>query len=105
MGMEMEVLPPTMQDREEADFSTQMIGVRRDRLQCFRRGLEEYAKHDLFILVSDRGDLFRHSEDHMKIGNLEKFRLPVLDPLRPSQALAFWAMSIPATIEGIAFIA
>jgi len=41
----------------------------------------------------------------MKIGNIEKLRLPLLDPLRPGQALAFGAVSIPAAIEGVAFIA
>jgi hypothetical protein len=35
---------------------------------------------------------------------LEKFGLPVLDPLRSGQTLAFWAVSIAAAIERIPFI-
>src|ERR1035441_8569617 len=82
-----------------------MLGVGRDRLEGFRRGLEEDAVNNFFILVSDRGDLFRHGEDHMKIGNLEKFGLSVLDPLCPGQTLAFGAMPIAAAIERVPFIA
>ena len=82
-----------------------MLGVGRDGLQGFCRGLEENAVDHLLVLVGDRGDLFRHGEDHMKIRDLEKFGLPLLDPLRPGQTLAFGAVSIAAAIERIAFVA
>ena len=81
-----------------------MLGVARDGLQGFCRGLEKDAIDYLLVLVSDRGDLFRYREDHMKIGDLQKFGLPVLDPLRPGQTLAFGAVSIPAAIERVPFI-
>src|SRR3974377_853617 len=100
-----EVLPPTVQDREEADLGPQMVGVSRDRLQGFRRGLEENVVNHLLVLEGNSGNLFRHGEDHVKVGNIEKLRLPLLDPLRPGQALAFGAVSIPAAIEGVAFVA
>jgi hypothetical protein len=41
----------------------------------------------------------------MKVGDLEKLRLSILDPLRPRQTLALWAMSIAAAIVCIAFMA
>jgi fructose-1,6-bisphosphatase/inositol monophosphatase family enzyme len=40
----------------------------------------------------------------VKIGNLEQLGLPVFDPLRPGQTLAFWAVSIAAAIERVPFI-
>ena len=58
----------------------------------------------LLILVSDRGDLCRHGKDHMKIGDRQKLGLPVHDPLRSGQTLAFWAVSIAAAIVRVAFI-
>ena len=94
MGMNLEVLSPGMQHGEETDLGAQMLGVGRDGLQGFCCGLEKDAIDYLLILVSDRGDLFRHGKDHMKIGDLQKFGLPVLDPLCPGQTLAFWAVSI-----------
>ena len=86
---------------KETDLGPQMLGVGRDGLQGFGRGLEEDAVDHLLVLVGDRGDLFRHGEDHMEIGHVEKFGLPVLDPLRPSQTLAFGAVSISAAIEAL----
>jgi hypothetical protein len=67
--------------------------------------LEENTVDDFLILISDRGDLFRYGEDHMIVGDLQKLGLPVLDPLRAGQTLAFGAVSIATAIEGVAFMA
>src|SRR5580704_2380923 len=105
MGMNLEVLSPGVQHGEETDLGPQMLGIGRNRLQSFCRGLEKDAIDYLLILVSDRGDLCRHGKDHMKIGDCQKFGLPVLDPLCPGQALALWAVSIAAAIERVPFVA
>ena len=83
-----------MEHGEETDLRSEMLGIGRDGSQRFRRGLEEDAVDHLLVLVGDRGDLCRHGKDHVKIRNLQKFGLAVLDPLRPGQRLAFGAMSI-----------
>jgi hypothetical protein len=105
MGMMLEVLSPTVQHGEEAYLRPQVLGVCGDGLQSFGRGLEQDAIDYFFILVSDRGDLFRNGEHDMKVLGVEQFCLAVLDPLRPCQTLAFRAVSIPAAIERIPFIA
>ena len=71
-----------------------------------------HARHvpfDLTVMVAVLsrffGDLFRYGEDHVVIGDIQEFGLPILDPLCPRQAFAFGTMSIPATIEGVAFMA
>src|ERR1700739_2208544 len=92
-----------MEHGEEADLGPQMFGIGRDRLQSLCRCLKENTVDDLLILVSNRGDFFRYGEDHVVIGDIQEFGLPILDPLCPRQALAFGTMSIPAAIEGVAF--
>src|SRR5215467_1552778 len=69
--VELEVRPPAVQDRKEADLCPQVLRVSRDRLQGFRRGLEENVIDHLLVLIGNRGDLFRHGEDDMKIGNIK----------------------------------
>jgi hypothetical protein len=62
-------------------------------------------KDQFFILVGDRRDVLWHGKDNMKIADLQKFGLSVLDPLRPCERLTFWAVPVPAAIETIAFMA
>src|ERR1700693_3591966 len=100
-----QVLSPTMEHRKEADLSPQMLGVGRDGFQGIGGGLEENAVDNLLILVGDGGDLFWHGEHNMKILDVEKLGLTILDPLHPGQTLAFGTVSIPATIKSIPFMA
>jgi len=82
-----------------------MLRVRRDRSQCFGCGPEEDAIDHLLVLVGDGGNLFRHGKDHVKVGDLQKFGLTILDPLRPRQRLALWAMPVPAGVVTVPLIA
>ena len=99
------VLSPTVQHSKETNLGAQVLGISGDGLQGFCRALEENIVKYLLVLVSDRGDLFWHGEDNMKIWHLEKLGLPFLDPFCFGQTLAFGAVPIPATIERIAFLA
>jgi hypothetical protein len=56
-------------------------------------------------LVSDVGDLLLDSKDHVKIANLQEFRLAVFEPFGARQGLAFGAMPIAAAVVAIAFLA
>ena len=102
--MKLEVLSPTVQDGKEADFRTEVFGVRRDGFQSLGGGPEENAVDSLLVLESDRGNLFRHGEDDMKVRDLKKFGLAVLKPLGSGQGLTFWAMAIPARVEGVSLV-
>src|ERR1017187_10131259 len=105
MGMNLEFLSPGVQHGEEADLSPYRLGGSGDDLQSFCRGLEEDAVDHILVLISDGGNLFRSGEDHVKVRDVEKLRLPILDPLRPRETLALGAMAIAAAIVGVAFIA
>src|SRR5580693_4745107 len=101
----LEGLSPAMQDGEETDLRSEMLGIDRDGSHRFSRGLEEDAVDHLLVLVGDRGDLRWHGKDHVKIRNLQKFGLAVLDPLCSGQRLAFGAMPIRATVVAIPLMA
>src|ERR1700733_14267657 len=60
-------------------------GDRTQRLRC--RPEQDVVNHDL-ILERDDLDLLRHREHHVEVGYLEQFRLAVLKPLSPREALA-----------------
>ena len=79
--MKVEVLSPTVQDGKEADFRTEVFGVRRDGFQSLGGGPEENAVDRLLVLESDGGNFLRHGEDDMKVRDLKKFGLAVLKPL------------------------
>ena len=94
--MALQSLTPRMQNAEEADFRTEVFGVCRDGFQSLGCGPEENAVDSLLVLKSDRGNLFRHGEDDMKVRDLKKFGLAVLKPLGSGKRLTFWAVAIPA---------
>jgi hypothetical protein len=94
-----------VKDSEESDLRAEVLWICRNGSQCLGGGTEEDAKDQLFILVGDGRDRLWHGKDDMKIADLQKFGLSVLDPLRPCERLTFWAVPVPAAIEAIAFMA
>ena len=82
-----------------------MLRVSRDGGQCFGCDTEEDAVDHLLVLVGDGSDLLRHGKDDVKIGRIEEFGLPILDPLRPGQRLAFGAVPVAARVEAMALMA
>ena len=94
-----QIRSPGVQHGEETDFSAQMLWIGCDDSQGLGRGTKKDAVDHLLVLVGDGRDLLRHGEDNVKVGNLQKFGLAVLDPLRSRQRLTFWAMPIPTRVE------
>jgi hypothetical protein len=92
------ILPPGVQDGEESDFGAQMLGISGDGGQGLGRSSEQNAVDEIFVLVSNGGDLFGEREDDMKILRLENFRFPFFDPFRTRQRLALGAMPVAAAI-------
>jgi hypothetical protein len=98
MRMEKQVLSPTVKYSEKADLCAQMFRIGSDGGQGLGRSSEEHAVEEIFVLVSDGSDRFGNGEDDMKIVRLENFRCSFFNPLRTSEGLTFWAMTIPAAI-------
>src|SRR5215472_15079484 len=82
-----------------------MFGIGSDGTQGLSGGTEEDVVNGLFVLIGEGGNLLRHREDDVEILGIEKFGLPVFQPLGAGQRLAFWAMSVAARVIGRALVA
>src|SRR5215472_775439 len=93
-----------MKYSEETDLSSEVLGIGCDGGHGFGHRAKENAVDHLLVLKGNRSNLFRQSENDVKIGHVQKFGLPVLNPLRPGERLAFWAMAIAAAVEAIPLV-
>jgi hypothetical protein len=82
MRMKFELLTPSMQDNEEANFCTEMLGVAGDLEKRFGTGAKQEIVDDLLVLQSQRGQLARQREDHMHVLRRKKFPVTLLEPIK-----------------------
>jgi len=94
MGMMLQLLIPTMEHAEEADFGAQMSGIAGDFEQRFGTGLEQQTVDDLLVLQGQRGEPPRKGEDDMDVGGGQKFAAARLQPLVTSVGLTLGTVSI-----------
>ena len=104
MRMEKQVLSPTVKYGEKADLGAQMLRIGSDGGQGRGSGSEEHAVDEIFVVVSDGSDRFGNGEDDMKIVRRENFGRSFFNPLRTSEGLTFWAMTIPAAVVAGPFV-
>src|SRR2546425_1555713 len=91
-----------MENGEEADFGAEMLRIGGDEAQRFGSGMEENAVDGPLVLQGDGGNLFRHCKNNVKIRDVEKLRLAIVDPFGPRQRLAFWTVTIAAGVIRVA---
>ena len=100
-----QVLAPRVQDRDTADFGTEVLRVGGNGAQGIKAGMKQDGVERTLVLKGDRRDFLRDGEDNMEIGNRKQLGLSGLQPLRPRQALALRAVPVPATVVGDALMA
>ncbi len=79
------ILTPGVEDGEEADLRTQMLGRGGDRSQSLGDHAEENAIDGLLVLKGYFGNLFRDGENDMKVLRVEDLGVPILQPLGAGQ--------------------
>ena len=94
-----------MQHGDHAGLGAEMFGIGGDGAHRLGRRLEQDVVDDGLVLQGDRGDRRGHGEHDMEVWDRQQLGLPVGEPLRPSQALAFGAMPVAAAIVGDAHLA
>ncbi len=72
VGMMLQVLPPCMQDRDEADVCSQVFGIGGDRAQRVGTGSKQDVIERLLVLVGERRDRLGESKDDMEVFNFGK---------------------------------
>ena len=98
VGMEMQILTPGMQHREEADGGAQKSGVCRHFQQGLGSSTEQNVINLSRVLKGDVADLVRESKHDVEIGDGQKLRLPLCEPLGAGRGLALGTMAIAARI-------
>src|ERR1700730_9744532 len=94
VGLMQQILTPSVQRGEEADFRAQVFGIGSDGAQGFGRRAEENAVDGCLVLTGNAGNLFRQRQDHVKILRVEKLGATVVQPLRPGGRLVLRAVAI-----------
>ena len=64
-----QILTPGVQNCDEADLGTQMLGIAGNGPKRLGGGAKQDVVHNSLVLARDRRNLLRHSEDDMEILN------------------------------------
>ena len=100
VGMMHQVLSPRVQDGEKTDLRAQMARLCGNLQQRFGSCLEQDAVDDPLIRQCQRAQLGWQREHHVKIRNIEQFRLPRIQPSRAGGSLALGTMAIATGVVG-----
>ena len=77
-----------------------MLGIGSDGCERLSHGFEQNAVDFLLVLISDRADLGRETEDDMEVGDRQQLGLARFEPRLGGRPLAFWTMPIATGIIG-----
>src|SRR5689334_8498118 len=96
--MELQVLPPTVQDAEEADLGPQPLRVGSYFEQSVGGCAEQQTVDDLLIVQREPGQLMRQREDHVEVADRKTFLRPFGEPQVARMGEALRAMPRPARV-------
>src|ERR1019366_8916457 len=88
-----------VQHGEEADGSAEVFGIGGDGEQSFGSGLKQDGIDLFLVLKRQAADLLRKREHDVEIGDRQKLRLPLGEPLGASCGLALGAAAVATRVE------
>ena len=94
--MMIEALCPRVQNSEEADLSSETLGIGGHFQKSPSDGTEQKAINDLWVLQGEGCQFVRQSKYNMRIGNRQELLFAVGKPLVACPGVAFWAMPVAA---------
>jgi hypothetical protein len=104
MRMMLQILTPGMEQDNEANLGSQVLGSRCDRAQGLGGGVKQDVVDHGLILIRNRGDRLRQRKDDMEVFNGKEVGLAIFQPLRTDQGLAFRTVPIATTVVGNALM-
>jgi len=102
VGVMMQVLPPSVEQRDHAELGAQVSGICAQGPQRLGCRLEQDGVERRLVLEGDLGDLRRHREDDVEVLNWQQVGLPRVEPVGASQTLTLRTMPIAAGVIGLA---
>jgi hypothetical protein len=100
MRVKFEILSPTVQHAEEADFRAEMLGIACDFQKGFRTGAKQEIVDDLLVLQHQWSQPVGQCEDHMDVTRWEKLLAARCEPAVASSCLTLRAVPISARVVG-----
>ena len=98
VGMWLQGLSPSMQNAEEADLGTEMLGIASHFEQGGGAGFKQQSKENPLVLPDQRDQCVRDTEDKVIVADRQQFLLAGAQPLLPGIGLALWAVTIPTGV-------
>src|SRR5262249_26373759 len=100
MGMEQQVLSPGMQNADDADLGSQVLGVGSHFEQGLSTGREQQIVEGTWVIQGQHIQLVGYGEYDVEVGSGQKFSFSCREPALACLRLALRAVSISAGVVG-----
>ena len=100
MRMQSQVLSPGMQNAEEADLGSEVLGVGRNFEHSLSAGAEEQIVEQPWIALTERVQLVGQGKDDVEVRYAEQVLFASREPTVARLRLAFGTVSVAAGVVG-----
>jgi len=100
MRMQLQVLPPGMQNAEKADLGSEVLGVCRNFEHGLGAGAEEQIVEQPWVALAERVQLVWQSKDNVKVGYAEQVLLAPCEPALTRLGLALGTVPVTTGVIG-----
>jgi hypothetical protein len=98
VGMQQQVLPPSVQNADHADFCAQVFGIGCDLQQGLRAGSEQQVVEQTRVVQGQHIEFMGHSEHDMEVAGGQEFSLAGRQPTLARLDLALGTVPISARV-------
>jgi hypothetical protein len=93
-----QILPPSVEHYQEANFGAEMFGIGRHFPERLCRRPKEDAVHDAFVLECQGTNCFGQGKHHVKIGDRQQLGLSRIQPGCAGCRLTLWTVAVAAGV-------
>src|SRR5271163_1120161 len=100
MRMQSQVLSPGVQNAEEADLGSEVLGVGRNFKHGLSAGAEEQIVEQPWIALTERVQLVGQGKDDVEVGHAEQILFAPCQPALACLSLAFGTVAVATGVIG-----